>query len=88
VRINTAPHAVVWPSSKHGEEHKQDVYAGIFTSSGKDQVHSTLKGIKQADEMGRIKVNPDSIYNNDASFFLHLHPTEDGSSKIFIFYLF
>lgn len=39
-----------------------------------------MRGVKQTEEIGNIKMNPATIFDSQTSVFLHLHISQDGQS--------
>ena len=63
IRLNFAPHALLYPNVRFGEEIKVNVLAAIYTSSGQSTINSSFKGIDECTDFGRIMLNPIKFYN-------------------------
>ena len=77
VRLNFAPHAYLWPHSRFGQEIKSHVLAAIYTSSEGRWLHSSLCGIDECTDNGRISINPQKFISNANKQEVHLHQSDE-----------
>jgi hypothetical protein len=62
IRLNFAPHAYLWPSARFGQEFKTNVLAALYTSQENKWTHSSIRGIDECNDFGRISINPAKFF--------------------------
>ena len=82
IRINFSPHAYLLPFAHPGQEIKTNVLASIFTSQQGKFIHSSLRGVDECNDFGRISINCGNLFNNSNLMEVHLHPADDHHMAI------
>lgn len=73
VRINFAPHAYLWPNARFGLDIKTNIFACIYTSHQDKMLHSSIRGIDECKDFGKISINSGSFFNKSNLMEVHLH---------------
>jgi hypothetical protein len=82
IRLNFAPHAYLWPQARFGQEIKINILSAIYTSQGKEWIHSSLRGIDECNDFGRISINPGKFFYKGNSQEVHLHQSDDHNMAV------
>ena len=82
IRLNFAPHAYIWPNAKYGQEYKINVVSSIYSSHNGEFVHSSLRGVDECNDFGRITINPGRFFSKNNWQEVHLHPADEVNTAI------
>ena len=77
IRLNIAPHAYLYPKVRFGQEIKANILAAIYTNQNREWLHSSLRGIDECSDFGRIQINPGKFYSKSNTMEVHLHLSDD-----------
>jgi hypothetical protein len=82
IRLNFAPHAYIYQQARFGQEFKSNILAAIYTNQGKDWVHSSMRGVDECNDFGRISINPGKFYTKSNMMEVHLHLSDDQNTAV------
>ena len=82
IRLNFAPHAYMWPHAKFGQEFKTNVLSSIYTTQDSKWLHSSIRGIDECKDFGRISINPVKFYSKGNQMEVHLHQSDDHNMAV------
>jgi len=64
VRLNFAPHAYLFQNARKGADVKTNVLSCIYTAENKKFIHSSLRGVDECNDFGKICINNGNLFNN------------------------
>jgi hypothetical protein len=82
VRLNFAPHAYLYPNARNGDDIKNNVICCVYTSENGNFIHSSLRGVDDCNDFGRITVNSGNFLNKGNLSEVHLHPSDDKTMAV------
>lgn len=82
VRLNFAPHAYLYQSAKNGDDMKNNVACCIYTSENGNFIHSSLRGVDDCNDFGRISINSGNFFTKQNLLEVHLHPSDNNTMAV------
>jgi hypothetical protein len=82
VRLNFAPHAYLYPSVRNGEDVKNNVACCIYTQENGAFIHSSLRGVDDCTDFGRISINSGNFFTKANLLEVHVHPADNENMAV------